>query len=97
MSKDFNVYKWRREQLAEDEKPKISPDGLFKLFKEKTGIKGYINHRTDKNAFIVNLRDIPSKMDERMIKDLFEKNKYTYSREEYEDEDRPTQIWYYYN
>jgi hypothetical protein len=96
MNKDFNVYKWRREQLIESEMSKMSPDELLKLFKEKTGIKGEIRHRTDKNAFIVNLRNIPAGMDEKMIKDLFEKNGYTYSRDEFEDEDRPTQIWYYY-
>jgi len=96
MNKDFNVYKWRRDQLVESEMSKMSPDELFKAFKEKTGIKGEIRHRTDKNAFIVNLRNIPSGMDERIIKDLFEKNGYTYSKDEFEDEDRPTQIWYYY-
>ena len=63
MNKDFNVYKWRREQLVESEMSKMSPDELFKAFKEKTNIKGEIRHRTDKNAFTVNLENIPEEED----------------------------------
>lgn len=89
MSKDFNVYKWRREQLVENE---TSPKDLLNKFKEK--IKG---------AFLrdkyIETEDRGSSTEEEKVRKLFSDYGYTLSkveRIEGEPGERLDMVRYYY-
>jgi len=92
MNKDFNVYKWRREHLTENEMPKISPNELLKLFKEKV-----------RGAFLrdeyIETEDRGSSTEEEKVKKLFSDHGYTLSkveRIEGEPGERLDMVRYYY-
>jgi len=90
MNKDFNVYKWRREQLAENEAS--TPKDLLNKFKEK--IKG---------AFLkdeyIETEDRGSSTEEEKVKKLYSDHGYTLSkveRIEGEPGERLDMVRYYY-
>jgi len=92
MSKDFNVYKWRRDQLIENEATK-TPDELFAAFRKEfnTGF-----HRDDQNLIKTLSRYAPL---ETQVKELFDKYGYTLkvSYIDAEPGERGAETFYYYN
>jgi hypothetical protein len=89
MSKDFNVYKWRREHLNENE---TSPKDLLNKFKEKV-----------RGAFLrdeyIETEDRGSSTEEEKVRTLFSDHGYTLSkveRIEGEPGERLDMVRYYY-
>lgn len=97
MNKDFNVYKWRREHLVENE-TSVTPDELFKAFnddKELGNKRSY--HRDDQNRIKILSRFAP---DEKKAIAFFKSKGYNVEITDTWDmidpsEEKP-QIWYDY-
>ena len=61
MNKDFNVYKWRRDHLTENESS-LTPDELFNAFKQELS-KGRGMLRSDQNRIKILSRFAPDEKD----------------------------------
>jgi len=96
MKDNFNIYKWRRDHLTENENPKqtVSPEELFKAFKEKfdTG-----SHRPDQNR----IKTVSKLMDDKKVDaaiKLFNEKGYNVKIEyiDHDSKERPEEIYFDY-